>query len=97
MGSTGVFHERFRAMACGASGASIRLATCASAAAALPAGVPPVMPWVALALALTAAVALPASALLRVLGGFVGNGRRFRHGFWASVRFSAVVVRCRLL
>ena len=32
----------------------------------------------------------------RVLDGFVGNGRRFRHGPWTSVRFSAAVVRCRL-
>ena len=37
-GSTGVFHERFRAMVCGASGASVCLVACASAAAALPAG-----------------------------------------------------------
>lgn len=38
--STGVFHERFRAMVCGASGASIRLAICASAVVVSPAGVP---------------------------------------------------------
>lgn len=32
----------------------------------------------------------------RVLDGFAGNGRRFRHGSWTSVRFSARFVRCRL-
>lgn len=33
---------------------------------------------------------------LRVLDGFVGNRRRFRHGSWTSVRFPAGVARCRL-
>ena len=32
----------------------------------------------------------------RVLGGFAGIERRFRHGFRTSVRFSVGVVRCRL-
>lgn len=38
--------------------------------------------------------ASPAVAPLRLLGDFAGNGRRFRHGPWTSVRFSAGVVRC---
>lgn len=33
----------------------------------------------------------------RLLDGFAGNGRRFRRGSWASVRFSAGAVRRRLL
>ena len=51
---------------------------------------------VASASAFTVAAASPAGAPPRVLGGFAGNGRRFRHGSWTSVRFSAGVVRCRL-
>lgn len=51
---------------------------------------------VAPALALTAAAALPAVAPLRILGGFAGNGRRFRHEPWTSAWFSAGVVRRRL-
>lgn len=51
---------------------------------------------VAPALELTAVAALPAVAPPRLLGGFAGNGRRFRHESWTSVRFSARVVRCRL-
>ena len=39
--------------------------------------------------------AFPAGAPLRLLGGFAGNGRRFRHGPWASGWLSAGVVRCR--
>ena len=41
--------------------------------------------------------ASPSGAPSRVLDGFAGNGRRFRHESLASVRFSAGVVRCRLL
>lgn len=33
----------------------------------------------------------------RVLDGFAGNGRRFRHGSWTSGRFLAGAVRCQLL
>ena len=73
-----VLHERFRAMVCGASGASIRLAICSSAAAASPAGVPRDALGCARAGA-TVAAALPAVAPLRLLGGFAGSGRRFRH------------------
>lgn len=43
----------------------------------------------ALASALAVTAALPAVVSPRVLGGFAGNGRRFRHGSWISVRFSA--------
>lgn len=82
------FHKRFRATVCGASGARIRLATCASAAAASPADAPAML-RVAPALVLTAAAALPAVAPLRILGGFAGNGRRFCHELWTSVQFSA--------
>ena len=46
--------------------------------------------------ALTAAEASPVVVPPRVLDGFAGNGRRFRHGSLASVRFSAGVVHCRL-
>ena len=46
--------------------------------------------------ALTAAEASPVVAPLRLLDGFVGNGGRFRHGSWTSVRFPVGVVRCRL-
>lgn len=46
---------------------------------------------------LTAAKASPVVAPVRLLGGFAGNGRRFRHGSWTSVRFLAGVVRCQLL
>lgn len=38
---------------------------------------------------LTVDAALLAVASLRLLGGFAGNGRRFRHGSWTSMRFSA--------
>ena len=55
------------------------------------------MSRVAPASALAAAAASPAGAPPRVLDGFAGNGRRFCRGSWASVRFSAEVVRCRLL
>ena len=51
----------------------------------------------ALASALAVTAALPAVAPPRVLDGFAGNGRRFRHGPWTSVRFSAGAVRCWLL
>ena len=47
--------------------------------------------------ALTAAEALPVVAPLRILGGFAGKGRRFRHGSWTSGRFPAGAVRCQLL
>lgn len=39
--------------------------------------------------------AFPAGTPLRLLGGFAGNGRRFRHGPWASGWLSAGVVRRR--
>ena len=51
---------------------------------------------VAPALALAAAAASLAGAPPAGSGGFAGNGRRFRHGSWTSVRFSAGVVRRRL-
>ena len=54
------------------------------------------MLWFAPASALAVTAALPAVAPPRLLGGFAGNGRRFRHESLASVRFSAGVVRCRL-
>ena len=44
----------------------------------------------------TDSAAFPAGAPLRLLGGFAGNGRRFRHGSWTSGRFPAGVVRRRL-
>ncbi len=82
-------HERFRAMVCGASGASIvwlyahiepmSMPACSSAAAASPAGVPRDASGCARAGA-TVAAALPAVAPPRLLGGFAGSGRRFRHG-----------------
>ena len=53
---------------------------CSSAAAASPAGVPRDALGCARAGA-TVAAALPAVAPPRLLGGFAGNGRRFRHGF----------------
>ena len=52
---------------------------CSSAAAASPAGVPRDASGCARAGA-TVAAALPAVAPPRLLGGFAGNGRRFRHG-----------------
>ena len=39
--------------------------------------------------------AFPAGTPLRLLGGFAGNGLRFRHGPWASGWLSAGVVRRR--
>ena len=74
-----VLYERFHAMVCGASGASIRLAICSSAAAASPAGVLRDASGCARTDA-TVAAALPAVAPPRLLGGFAGSGRRFRHG-----------------
>lgn len=47
--------------------------------------------------ALTAPEASPVAAPPRVLGGFAGNGRRFRHGSWTSGRFLAGAIRCQLL
>ena len=52
---------------------------CSSAAAASPAGVPRDASGCARAGA-TVAAALPAVAPPRLLGGFAGSGRRFRHG-----------------
>lgn len=81
---------------CAQVAAGVSFAVGAGGCCGLACGQDPAMSDARPVLVLTAAAALPAVALPRVLDGFAGNGRRFRHGSWTSGRFPAGVVCCRL-